>query len=151
MLSCSPLPFNIPNLFLNELLFMWPANKFEFIRPVLLKKIRCLCPKDKILISIGCRFIRTFQCRNSKRRGLQMPQMYSCQRKSIWRSAHELCHLNGTARSFRTEWKEPAACCCISTGSDLCFHICPVGFSMLSFLLLKMNSSVTQETRCKGV
>lgn len=91
---------------------MWPANKLEFIWPVLLKEIRCLCPKDRILVSLGCKFIRAFKCKNSKQRELQITQTYCCPRKSIWRNTHELSHLNDTARSDNTGGRRPVACCC---------------------------------------
>ena len=124
-----PSPFNIPNLFLNELLFMWPVNKFEFIWPESLKKRRCLRPKDRMLVSIGCKFIRTFKCKNSKRRELQTTQMNSCQRKSIWKkhawliqhienrtwgdgkNMHDCSHLNNTAQCYTTRKKRELGAC----------------------------------------
>lgn len=124
---------------------MWPANTFEFIWPVLLKKIRCLCPKDRILVSTGCKFIRTFKRRNSKRRELQMTLVHSCQRK-IYMEKHAwtLPSEWPGEEQHHTEWRSQPS----SLARDLCFHICPVGASRLLSLPKKTNASITEETQC---
>jgi hypothetical protein len=54
------------NLFLNELLFTWQVNKFEFyMTNVAKEKKKCFCPKENFLINIEPKYIITFKFRSN--------------------------------------------------------------------------------------